>query len=298
MHIFIINLLKFSFVLLLTILAILSIFRTVLDSHTTYSSLFQDGRSTLILGDSQTETGLNDSLINNSINLSNSGDPVFFNYVKLKKLLDAGFYPEILILGFTPDNLYSEGFYEVPKMKSKLKNYFFMVDYGDLQDIITKNFSGFYQGAIGNIFYSPVRNNFWSDVDISNIGIGGYRILPSDNLGQLEKDISENKVPPLSPPDDISIKYLYRIISLCNRNSIKLIIMHMPIHSSLQEKEMQRKKRYDLFIKRIQGDVTLWDYSDYEFDDKYFYDDNHLNDDGATIFSAIIDKKLQLLAGM
>jgi len=230
--------------------------------------------------------------LSNSINLSNSGDPIYFFYVKLKKILNNGFSPKVLILGFSPNNLYSKNFYEVPRMKTKLKKYFFMMDLSDLQDIGHHNFTGGYQGLISTIFYSPRRKNFWSSSEITNVGIGGYRKLPIVKNGLLERDISESKTYNASEPDKISLKYFFKIIELCEQYKIRLIILNTPIHKSQQIKQQKQKEGYNNFIKNLGESIITWDYSNFELDDRYFYDENHLNENGASIFSAFINAKL------
>ncbi len=288
---FLISILKFLLSFAFLVLILIFSFKIILERNTTFNSIKKD-TFTLILGDSQTEADLNDSIIPNSINLSNSGDPIFFNYIKLKYLLNNGLCPRTVILGFSPNNLHSKGFYEVPKMKSKLKEYFFVMNLEDLQDILAYNFEGGYRGLVSSLFYSPRKDNFWSSVDIKDIGIGSHRKLPLFNNGQLDKDIADGKIYSGQNPDTISIKYLNKIIALCEQHKIHLILLDTPLHKSLQFKEKIRRKSYINYMKGINKNITIWDYHDYELEDESFYDDNHLNEKGATIFSSFIKSKL------
>lgn len=293
MNKFLFKTLTFLIAFICVMAMIVFLFKSITDINTNYNSLLDDEFSVLILGDSQTEADLNDSIIKNSINLSNSGDPIYFFYIKLKKILKKGSSPKVLILSFSPNNLYSEGFNEVPKMKTKLKKYFFMMDWNDLQDIATHNFTGGYQGLISSIFYSPRTKNFWSRNEITEVAIGGYRKLPVDNNKLLEKDIAESKTFNASEPNKISLKYFLKIIELCEKYKIKLVLLNTPIHKSLQIKQQKQKESYDKFIGNLNENIVIWDYFNFELDDRYFYDENHLNEDGASIFSVFINAKLE-----
>jgi len=292
MNKFLIKILTFSITFLFIIITIILLFKIITDRSTSYNNLLQDEFSVLILGDSQTEADLNDTIINNSINLSNSGDHIYFFYVKLKKLLNTGYSPKNLILGFSPHNLYSKDFYEESRMKTKIKKYFFMMDLNDFQDIVNHNFTGGYQGLISTIFYSPRRNNFWSSSEITNVGIGGYRKLTIGNNELLNRDVADSKTYEATEPDKISLKYFNKIIELCEQYKIRLIILNTPIHKSLQIKQLQQKGGYNNFIKNLDENIIIWDFFNFELDDRYFYDENHLNEDGASIFSAFINAKL------
>ena len=109
---------------------------------------------TIMLGDSQIQNGLDDLEIENSLNVAKGGDHIFYNYIKLKALYHSGVKPERLILGWTPQNFTSKGFYEIPKTKDKLSRYFFLLDLKDYKDIIKYNPEGFFKGIISFLFNS------------------------------------------------------------------------------------------------------------------------------------------------
>ena len=64
-------------------------------------------KSILILGDSQLQTDLNDTIIEGSINLCKGADVAYFSYIKLKNLKKFNPHIETLILGFNYDNMHS-----------------------------------------------------------------------------------------------------------------------------------------------------------------------------------------------
>lgn len=294
MKTFLNRILKFSSIFLLITVILILFFKAISDLNTDYSSLIEKNDfSVLILGDSQPETALNDSIIENSINFSNSGDPVFFYYVKLKKLLEIGVSPDIVILGFSPINLYSKDFYKVSRMKTKLKKYFFMMDIKDLEDITLHNWKAAYQGLVSTIFYSPRSKNFWSQQDIMNLGVGGYKELPIEKGAPRTKNFAEKRNSTGLEPDQISLEYLEEIIKLCQRNGLKLVLLNTPVHESFQIIKVEQREDYKKFLQTLNDNIEVWDYDNFEMDDCNFYDQNHLNKEGAIIFSLFINSKLK-----
>ncbi|QCX38824.1 hypothetical protein FF125_10405 [Aureibaculum algae] len=264
-------------------------FKFILNYNTDYK--LNNDITTLILGDSHIEAGLNDSIIKNSINFSTGGSPVFFNYVKLKKIIENNKQIETVIMGYSPINMTGGGFYEVPKMKSMIIQYYYLMDYKDFYDVSKYNFQGLINGITG-IFRSVKKPNFLKKVNVKNSDLGGFRKLPMNTTGLLEKDIKNEKLK-TGKPDKISTKYFLKIIEFCKNNNIRLIVLNTPVHGSLVRKSKQRREEYNKFMDRFNSDFVFWDYEGLHFDNKYFYDENHLNYEGAAIFSNLINDKLK-----
>jgi hypothetical protein len=112
-------------------------------------------------------------------------------------------------------------------------------------------------------------------------------------LDRLTADIKDKKSKNELIPDKISTKYFFKIIELTNRKKIDFIVLNTPIHSSLVKKSIEDKKVYDQFMSELNSKIIFWDYENLKFEDKYFFDENHLNENGASLFSKIIDKQIK-----
>lgn len=280
----------FIFIISFVVLILLQFiaFKLIVNYNTDYK--LENDTTILILGDSHIEAALNDSIIDNSVNFSSGGSPVFFNYVKLKKIVESNEQISTIILGYSPINLTGKGFYEVPKMKSMLINYYYLIDYSDYLDIAKYNFKGLVSGITG-VFRSVGDINFRTKINVKNVGIGGFRKLPTNTTELLEKDIKDKKLR-TGKSDFVSTKYFFKIIEFCQANGIRLVILNTPIHESLIRKSTQRRMEYNSFMNNLNADFTFWDYEDLHFEDTYFFDENHLNYKGAEIFSKIINDRL------
>jgi hypothetical protein len=289
MKLFLINLFKIIAVFIVLTIIQFFLFKVLLTNNVSFE--VSKAKTILILGDSQTETSLNDSIIKNSINLSKAGDPLFFNYVKLKTIIKNNTHIKTVVLGFSPSNLDSKGFYEVPKMKSKYINYFYLIEYIDCIDIINSNSEGFIRGVTGLGKYWLNFNEIISGKGIEEMKVGGFRAIPygfSELSEDIKNDIEETK----SNPDTISIKYFYKIADFCEVNDLNLIVLNTPVHESLIKRSRLRKKGYNTFLKKINPKIVLWDFEHFKIEDKYYFDNNHLNYKGAEIFSKYIHKEL------
>ena len=248
-------------------------------------------KTVLILGDSQTETALNDSIIENSINLSKAGDPLYFNYVKLKKIIEKNKQLETVILGFTSSNLDSKGFYEVPKFKSKYITYFYLIDFEDYTDIIENNQEGLIRGMTGLGRYFIKTRKLLNENEINRLGIGAFRPI-SPEISNLEYDIKNEVIIFGSSHDSLSIKYFLKIAALCKTNNLSLIALNAPVHKSLSIRQKVRNEEYLKFMKQFDTNIQFWNYEDFSLENRYFFDENHLNLKGAEIFSKLINKRL------
>jgi lysophospholipase L1-like esterase len=289
MKLFLFSIVKFFVVFISLILVQFLFFKLILVNNVDLK--IDQKKTILILGDSQTETALNDNFIKNSVNLSNAGDPIYFNYVKLKRIIEKNRQIETVILGFTSSNLDSKGFYEVPKFKSKYIAYFYLIDIKDYTDIIKYNLEGLIRGVTGLGRYFTKTVTIINEDKINNIGIGGFRPIPT-HISNLEEDINNEKKIFKSEHDPLSIKYFLKIEALCKRENLNLIVLNSPVHKSLSKRQKVRNEKYLKFIEQFDSNIQFWNYEDLSLENKYFFDENHLNVKGAEIFSKLINKKL------
>lgn len=289
MKLFLLNLFKITAVFILLVITQFLLFKTLLAGNVSFE--VSKKKSILILGDSQVETSFDDSVLDDCINFAKAGDPIFFNYIKLKKIIDNNTHIKTVVLGFSPSNLDSKGFYEVPKMKSKIITYFYLLDYNDYTDIIKFNKEGLVRGVTGVPKYAIKLKEIIKGVGIEKMKIGGFRPIPI-TVSELSEDVLLKDTISLSNPDPIAIKYFNEIVNFCESNGLNLIVINTPVHKSLSKRQIPRKKGYDKFFKELYPDVILWDYENLSMKDYYYFDNNHLNCHGAKVFSEFIGEKL------
>jgi hypothetical protein len=91
------------------------------------------------------------------------------------------------------------------------------------------------------------------------------------------------------------VKCLEEIIDLCHRNSIEIILVYSPEYHEMQRLEANRKDIMGKFDEMAEHfNVPFWDYSDsaISMQQSYFNNSEHLNAEGAQIFSDDLARRL------
>lgn len=246
-------------------------------------------KNILILGDSQTQYALDDKIIDNALNLSESADPYFYSFVKLKKIAQANPHIDTLILSFTYHNLAKKQ--DVWLQSSsvngfKFPRHYFLMESDEITSFLKHSSTVF----LTNYSRSVTDNlrllaGVYRKRNITQFGLGGY-VAATDNNLTIEKDT------PTYEFGSKDLKYLEEIIGYCSHNNIKLILIGSPIHKKGKERYLYYKERHSSFLQKF-DQVEFYDFITYPLEDSCFKDDNHLNAKGAGIFSKMIKQKLQ-----
>jgi hypothetical protein len=97
---------------------------------------------------------------------------------------------------------------------------------------------------------------------------------------------------PIDPEGRQSLEELVRV---CQTDGIQLIFVYPPEYSEMQRLTRNRGEVFEDFRElSAKYQVPLWDYSDWRYaaETKYFQNSQHLNDEGAEVFSADLSNRL------
>ena len=287
-------------ILLSTITLTILCFEFVLDRYlkNNYFYKISSNINTLILGNSRTESALNDNYINNTVNLSQSADSYFYTYYKCNKLIEANNNIQVLIVSLS-DGIFSEEAlkwnYDDLHLSSKYPKYSHLISTQDKLYLCFSNFECFVSNYLGVfqekacLLYSP------NSLVYKKLNWGGYLSLIRDNIPRLIFEMKESaspQKPPIKASDDINVRYLLKIASYCKENNIQLILIRTP-HYKYYKKPFEAELR-KLLENELAG-VTFWDYADYPLKDDEFGDFTHLNYKGAKVFSRVIGERLKIM---
>lgn len=243
---------------------------------------------TLILGHSQPETAINDSLLPNCKNFSQGGEAYLFTYSKLRYLATINPQLKKVYLSFSNNQI------------SPLMEYW---TFGDRY--IQSKYTGYFYALSSSEQYLLWRTSFYSLVHaeyslmksntinlIKNKGTiktplywGGYlryNNFKADSLlkSNYLKKLKENQKNGISKTN---LHYLDKIVRFCAQKNIKLIFFRTPIHPKLfailNEKQFQRlrQKKY--------ASIPFIDAVHYPISNGAFGDLEHLNYVGAEKFT-------------
>jgi GGDEF domain-containing protein len=82
---------------------------------------------------------------------------------------------------------------------------------------------------------------------------------------------------------EINLKYLKKIVSLCNQSKVKLVFFRTPIHQKLFES--YDEKTFQSIRTKQFNSIAFLDFHDFKLENDEYGDFNHLNFKGAKKFS-------------
>ena len=256
-------------------------------------------KNILVLGESLTEFGINDSIFTRSVNLSQSANAYMYSYCKLKKVLENNQHIDTVLLSFKYTMLtkkfedvwiMSENsvVFRVPFFVTLLgKDEFLTYDKKKLLQAIIKipirnigSIIKYLRKGQSNFSYKDLRIGGYVRVDMNNLEM--EPILPFiGDLGNAESSWQAE-----SP---MQKEYLYKIIDLCKKYNVELILLSTPIYNPEVFGNIDKMNEYHL--KYLNG-IKMLNYTSFALPDEYYRDIIHLNYKGADVFSKYLQENL------
>lgn len=248
----------------------------------------------LVLGDSHTQTAVNDSIINNSLNISIDAENYFFSYYKLI-FYTTNYKIKNVILGLSYHNfssVYDNSYYksEILKMENyipllDLEGHIFLFNQAPMTYL--KSIKKALKYQIKSIFISNNRP-VWE---------GKYYSSKNSNLADSTIDLSVrrhyiDKYQKYYPISLEQIEYTFKMIELCSDKNIKIYMLVTPLHTKYMNKVPEQYRNILDSIKTITQNNKL-DFSNYSFNDNQFGDGDHLNYFGSILFSRVLSDTLK-----
>ncbi|MBK9761940.1 MAG: hypothetical protein IPO87_00920 [Flavobacteriales bacterium] len=247
--------------------------------------------NTVVLGDSHVECAINDTILDQTVNLSMAGEAYLYSYLKAKTILKANPQVDTLWLAYDfnsleewKDTLTRSERYN----KYKLPFHFFMLDAEDLH-LFVDQFS-FYSVLARTPYMRRrfIKLALRSSTTYQDLKIGGYQYLVRDRL---KADVAKKdsaylehavRTPHFGKAMD-QVEYLDKIVALCKERNVTCILLNTPTHSVVA-RDADTSAYYAYWCNHLQG-TTLWDHSAWELPDSCFGDATHLNHWGAERYS-------------
>ncbi len=278
-------------VLFLIITGIVSLvvgFLSVFISKKTFDYKIKEKKNILIVGNSHTECSINDSILSNSINLSQSASSYFYSYMKIREFTKYNPQIDTVIISFSDNDLFSEKekwFSSSEKINNKMTRHIILFNKDDYLDLFKSNPIEVIVQTF--ILYSDFYNLHTKKRDF----IGSYNKI---NVNKIDEDIIEfNRSPPII--DSIiaitELQYLLKIYNFTQENEIKLILLNTPIHPILEKHFSVIRQRNCSSIARDQmPNATYFDHTSvvdtsFVLKNSDYADLSHLNNKGSNKYS-------------
>ena len=282
--------------LLLIFLVIASI--CIIDAITSYISIknanfsLENEPRFLVLGHSQTQHALNDSLIDNLENLSEGGEAYFYTYHKTKNIIQNNSSVHTVFIGFSNNSIdpkMTDWTWDEYYMGPRLEQFSALISIDDRSKLFFKNPTCYIQ-SMGHVIKTNLKDLAKGDLVFSG-RLGGYKYAVNkkeksmDSLNEEALRIKQlNDYNPLDLSySNVNIEYLRKLINHCRSNEKKVILVRLPQRSDYAY--WDNEQRYQRLRQKYFADVEYLDLSNFKLDDNEFLDASHINGLGAKRFS-------------
>lgn len=289
MNLFILRILKFTTILLITFLIIL--LGSSFFIRSTANFKVNNNIVYAVFGHSHPECAFNDTLINNFKNFSESGESYLYTYSKLKYFLQQNSSINTVFIEFTNnqiEEIMNEWIWGDNNL-SNLSVYFPFLGFNENKIILMNNCWGLIKNS-PLVIKKNISYIVKLDLNFSH-KLGGYLYLNRSKTDSLLKYNSTSKLP-LSRHklSEYNILYLEKIINFCNDKNIKVILIRTPVHPKWNG--LANEQNFLNIVRTRFSKVEFLDFKNYPLSNAEFADLEHLNYWGAKKFSIWINSLL------
>lgn len=239
------------------------------------------------------ECGINDSLLNNALNLSNSGESYLFTLQKLRILCNR--FPNIkyVFLEVT-DNVFKKNFNKCYYADEYISNRFHLLGSSfSIRDhlfVFTKNPKGYF-----NATAILIRKNIeliFTKKSKNLQELGGFKsldnILTKEKMEEIKLNIKSN--PSIPARESHSLIYLNQILDFCKKSSLKIAFVRSPQNKHYNE--LFGHENFKLILDEKFQDIDFLDFNDSIRNDNLFADLEHLNKHGAKEYTNMFKRQI------
>ena len=249
----------------------------------------------VFLGHSHTECAFTDTIIKNTINLSNGGECYFYTYLKLKKILQNNDHLERVFISFSNNQIgIGNDTYDIWNDKYINKWFTKYGAYMEQKDlaVLAKNNPLCFLKAQSYTIKEYLTFLLKSDKDIiTSQSWGRYNYLKKNKIDSILKTIKEEKYPTSFIYSNISIDYLLKMIRLCKDKGVNIYLVRSPVHEKWQD--FKNEYFFRKILKEQFSTVNFLDFKNFPLDNSCFADEHHINFKGSTKFSIFFNSLLE-----
>lgn len=293
---FIFHTIVFSFIFTGVIIGTNSILSKYVSRNATFS--IPHHITNVLLGHSHTECAFNDSLIQNTINLAQSGESYLYTYIKCKNIIDENPHITNVFIEYTNNQITTashEFIWSNQYLEYRYPLYSPFMSMQDVTLLAQGNPKGFIRSYIIGLktFAKQIVANDFEYIP----KMGGFlpleRMIPENDRGltvpifKVFEITQKYIIPEFS---DINLQYLRKTIDVCKKNNVQVFLIRSPLHSHYSN--YTHEPAFNMTLQLQFADVPFLDFAAFPLQNKHFADLQHLNKNGANIFSVWFNEYL------
>ncbi len=240
-------------------------------------------KSRVFIGDSHIQQAVIDTLIPNSINISQNSESFIFSYYKLVHILSNENSIKEIYLGFSYHSIssYYDEFINGKFSNTISSRYFYILPIDEKVNFLRYNRDGIFS-YIQVLMKAGLANK----ITLTNTVFGGYSntfartnaMIESMNKRIKFQFYSGTKIDSFS---ELNIEYLKKIINLCKKSNVRLILLNTPLHPDYKKSiPITFIEKYEQIVQTY--NLELIDLSSLKLDDCcYIPDGDHVSQLGA-----------------
>ncbi len=252
----------------------------------------------IVLGDSNIECAIDDSIFFNAQNLSASSDSYYYSYLKIKKILNNKNNIDTILLAFAPHNIFDNGWLlSESHIYTRFATYYPLMNWDDFSFLFFSKPKAVISAFPRIIKQSIINFDNKFNPPIKDFTYGGFDRIERNVLPEVRKKlIKGEKMPFFKIPDNFEIAkkevlYLNKIINLCNSKQKVLFLINTPKRIELLNYPKYGVKEFNAFYLKNYKSVHFIDLSKMDIPEDCFGDFVHLNSKGSKLFSNILQYK-------
>lgn len=255
-------------------------------------------KTILVIGDSHTECAINDQILTQAFNISQSDIHHFYSFIKLRKILSENPHIKTVVISYyyedfniIKDDRLSDSRY----LEAKLPIHFFLMTVPEILLLIKD-----YPFDLFKIFITAPKNLVKDVMNDKSITInkkwGGYLYLERDKLNEdleLLKERITGAPLDVSAYDSLYLKYLKKMYELSIENGKDVYLINTPVFIEVI-REDEYLENYNNFANLFLPKAHVLNHASLEIPIEGYGDSTHLNYKGAIIYSNFLKEEVFL----
>jgi len=244
----------------------------------------------LIVGDSHLNTSLNPDQFASASNICMGGEAYILTFYKLKKAIEDNGQIDHVLCGFSYNNFsaYRDARLTGEKSKSQFSKYYPVLPL-DLPEKIVVNETKFYHTFLRELTLYP---NFSPPPYLGGFVKYPYELDKANLKETIRKHYYTNG--PFIGISPYTEQFLDSIVSFTTEKNIELTLVSAPLHREYRSRIPEEIKTAfnKTKLRMTRKGILVLDFLDISYNDTLFKDYDHLNYEGAQIFTELIKKEI------